>query len=112
MAKLAGTDAAQLEGTRGPRLRNPMRPSAFAERGSGETGGSDGRKPVNRSTVSQYRNPADYRRDHDAITRPDRSERETTLTPLAALVIITLVSIGLWWAIWLAVSSLASALME
>jgi hypothetical protein len=42
----------------------------------------------------------------------DQFERETALPPVVALIIITLVSLGLWWAIWLAVSSLASALLE
>ena len=66
---------------------------------------------MNRNTVSHYRNRAEYWRDHDAISKPDQFERETVLTPGAALIIIALASLGLWWAIWLAVSSLASALL-
>jgi hypothetical protein len=52
---------------------------------------------VNRNMVSSYRNPAELRRDHDA--RRDQFERETVLPLGAALIIIVLSSLGLWWAI-------------
>jgi len=45
--------------------------------------------------------------------RPDRAEARTTLTlnPAAGWSIALVVSLGLWWGIWLAVSSLASVLL-
>ena len=46
---------------------------------------------------------------HDAISRPDQSERKAPLAPGAALIVIVLLSLGLWSAIWWVVSSLASA---
>ena len=60
--------------------------------------------------MSHYGNTADYRRPHDAISRPDQSERESPLAPGVALIIVVLSSLGLWGVIWLAVSSLASVL--
>jgi hypothetical protein len=65
---------------------------------------------VNRHTVPHYGYAAEYRRRHDAISRPDQSERESPLAPGAALIIIVLSLLGLWCVIWLAVSSLASVL--
>jgi hypothetical protein len=65
---------------------------------------------VNRHTVPHYGYAAEYRRRHDAISRPDQSERESPLAPGAALTIIVVSSLGLWCVIWFAVSSLASAL--
>jgi hypothetical protein len=65
---------------------------------------------VNRHTVPHYGYAAEYRRRHDAISRPDQSERESPLAPGAALIIIVVSSLGLWFVIWFAVSSLASAL--
>ena len=67
---------------------------------------------MNRNTRSHYGDPAAYWRAHGAISRPGQSERETALAPGAALIIVALSSLGLWWAIWLAVSSLASALLS
>jgi len=61
---------------------------------------------VNRNMVSHYRNPAEFRRDHDA--RRGQFERETALPLGAALIIIVLSSLGLWWAILSAVWPLAS----
>ena len=58
---------------------------------------------------SNYRNPAEYRRDHDELR--DQFQRETILPLGAALIIIVLLSLGLWWAIWLAVSSLVPRLL-
>jgi hypothetical protein len=63
---------------------------------------------VNRNARSHYGGSAAYRRAHDAISRPDQSERETTLGRGAALIIVVLASLGFWWAIWVAVSLLAS----
>ena len=65
---------------------------------------------MNRNTVPHYGYTADYRRRHDAISRPDQSARESPLTPGVALILIVLSSLGLWGVIWLAVSSIASAL--
>lgn len=65
---------------------------------------------MNRHTVPHYRYAAEYRRRHDAISRSNQSERESPLAPGVALIIIVLSSLGLWCVIWLAVSSLASAL--
>jgi hypothetical protein len=65
---------------------------------------------VNRNTAERYRNPAEYRRDHYA--RRDQFQRETALPLGAALIIIVLLSLGLWWAILSAVLPLASALLK
>jgi hypothetical protein len=65
---------------------------------------------VNSNSGSYYRNPAEYRRDHDALR--DQLQRQTVLPLGAALIIIVLLSLGLWWAIWLAVSSLIPGLLE
>jgi hypothetical protein len=65
---------------------------------------------VNRNTAQHYHNPAEYRRDHYA--RRDKFQRETVLPLGAALIIIVLLSLGLWWAILSAVLPLASALLE
>jgi hypothetical protein len=65
---------------------------------------------VNRHAVPHYSYAAEYRRRHDAISRLDQSERESPLAPGVALIISVLSSLGLWCVIWLAVSSLASAL--
>ena len=70
----------------------------------------DRRKLVNRHTVPYYRPAAEYWRHHDPISRSDQSERESPLAPGIALIIIVLSSVGLWCVIWLAVSSLVSAL--
>ena len=65
---------------------------------------------MNRNTAQHYRKPAEYRRDHHA--RRDQFQRETVLPLGAALIIIVLLSLGLWWAILSAVRPLASALLE
>ena len=52
---------------------------------------------MNRNTAGNYRSPAELRRDHDA--RYEQLERETTLPLGAALIIIVLLSLGLWWAV-------------
>jgi hypothetical protein len=65
---------------------------------------------VNRNVVPRYGSPTEYRTDDDWISRPREFERGAPLPPVVALIIITLASLGLWWAIWLAVSSLASAI--
>jgi hypothetical protein len=65
---------------------------------------------VNKVTQSHYGEPAAYRRAHNAISLPDQSESESSPAPGAALMIVVLSSLGLWWVIWLAVSLSASAL--
>ena len=67
---------------------------------------------MNRITRSHYGDPAAYRRDHHAISRPDRSKSESRLAPGAALMMIVLSSLGLWSVIWLVVSSLAAGLAQ
>jgi hypothetical protein len=62
---------------------------------------------VNRNTV-EHRNPTEYRRDHDAR---DQFQRETVLPLWAALIIIVLLSIALWWAILSVVWPLISTLL-
>ena len=69
---------------------------------------------MSRNTRSHYGDPIAYRSPHDAISRPEQSEREAPLAPGAALIVIVLLSLGLlslglWSAIWWVVSSLASA---
>ena len=65
-----------------------------------------------RNVVSRYGRPAEYQTDDIPISRPDQFDRQTTLAPGAALTIIVLASLGLWWVIWLAVSSLASLVLS
>ena len=65
---------------------------------------------MNRKTVAHYRTPAEFRRDHYA--RLDRLQRETALPLGAALIIIVLLSLGLWWLILLVGSPLVSALWD
>jgi hypothetical protein len=65
---------------------------------------------VNKYTANHSGNPAEYRRDHYA--RRDQFQRETVLPMGAALIIIVLLSLELWWAIWSVVLPLASALLE
>ena len=52
---------------------------------------------MNRNTAEHYRSPGEFRRDHDASY--EQLERETTLPLGAALIIIVLLSLGLWWAV-------------
>ena len=54
--------------------------------------------------VSERAYPADYRSPRHKLSSSDRSTR------LAALIVVVLSSLGLWCLIWLAVSTLASAL--
>ena len=65
---------------------------------------------MNRNTAHHYRNPTEVGRDHYA--RRKQFQRETVLPIGAALIIIVLLSLGLWWAILSAVRPLASALLE
>ena len=65
---------------------------------------------MNRNTAAHYRDPAEYQRDRDALR--DRIQHETVLPLGAALIIIVLLSFGLWWAILWAVAPLASMLLE
>ena len=55
---------------------------------------------MSRNTRSRYGDPIAYRSPHDALSRPDQSEREAPLAPGAALIVIVLLSLGLWSAIW------------
>jgi hypothetical protein len=57
----------------------------------------------------EHRNPTEYRRDHGA--RRDQFQRETVLPLWAALIIIVLLSIALWWAILSVVWPLISTLL-
>ena len=64
---------------------------------------------MTRHTAPHFGYAAEYWRRHNAITRPDQSEREGREGPLApgvALVMIVLLSLGFLGVIWLAVSSL------
>ena len=65
---------------------------------------------MNRDSARHYRNPTGFRRYHYA--RRDEFQRETVLPIGAALLIIVLLSLGLWWAILSAARPLASALLE
>jgi hypothetical protein len=65
---------------------------------------------VNRNTAHHYRNPTEFRRDHYA--RRDQFQRETVLPIGAALILIVLLSLGLWWAIRSIAWPLAAALLE
>ena len=65
---------------------------------------------MNRNTAYHYRNPTEFRRDHYA--RRDQFQRDTALPIRAALIIIVLLSLGVWWAILSAVPPLASALLK
>ena len=64
---------------------------------------------MNRNTVAHRRNLAEYRRDHDA--RRERLQREPVLPLGAAVIIIVVVSVGLWWAIFSVVWPLISAFL-
>jgi hypothetical protein len=64
---------------------------------------------VNRSTVAHYRTPAEFQRDHQA--RREQLQREIALPLGAALIVIVLLSLGLWWVILSAGSPLISALL-
>jgi hypothetical protein len=65
---------------------------------------------VTRHTVPHFGYAVEYWRRHNAITRPGQSERGGPLAPRVALVMIVMLSLGLWCVIWLGVFSLASAL--
>ena len=64
---------------------------------------------MNRSTVSHYPDRAEIRRDH--YVRGDQVEREIAVSLGAALITITLSSLGLWWAVLSVVHPLALALL-
>jgi hypothetical protein len=59
------------------------------------------------NTLRPGTQPADDAR-HEGISRPDQSEHETPapLNPVVGWSIVLLISLGLWWGLWLAVSSL------
>ena len=67
--------------------------------------GVNRRQPVSRVSRWHYQDLAGYRRDHDA--RRDPVEREVALPLGWALIAIALLSLGLWWIVWLAVSAVA-----
>lgn len=50
---------------------------------------------------------------HDVASQFDRSEHETSelLNPVAGWSIVLLISLGLWWGLWVGVSSLVSAVL-
>ena len=52
--------------------------------------------PVTKSMAPQGRSIAEFRREHYA--QRDQIERETILPLGAALIVIVLSSLGLWWA--------------
>ena len=64
---------------------------------------------MNSNSRFQYYDPTEYQRDHDGLR--DQFQRETILPLGAALIMIVLLSLGLWCAIWLAVSSLVPDLL-
>jgi hypothetical protein len=51
--------------------------------------------PVNWSTVAHYRSPGEFQRDQQA--RREQFQRENALPLGAALIVIVLLSLGLWW---------------
>jgi hypothetical protein len=70
----------------------------------------DGEELMETNNGRQVDRAADYRRVHDEIWQPDQSERDPGLDPGATLLVVLLLSFGLWWALWLALSGLASVL--
>ena len=67
--------------------------------------GVNRRQPVNWVSRWQYQDLAEYRRDQSAPR--DEVERDDALPLGWALIAIALLSLGLWWMIWLAVSAVA-----
>ena len=63
---------------------------------------------MNKDFVTHHRNPAEFRTEHHA--RREQFQRDTALPLAAALTIIVLSSLGLWWVVVLAGSRLVSAL--
>ena len=61
---------------------------------------------MDRNTAARYQTFAELRRDHHG--RREQLQRETDLPVGAALIIIVLLSLGLWWVIWLAGSPLSA----
>jgi hypothetical protein len=63
-------------------------------------------------TLRQGTQPSDYLR-RARVSRPEREEHRSSLplNPVGAWSIALLTSLGLWWGLWLAVSSLASAVL-
>lgn len=64
---------------------------------------------MNMNTVEHRHNPAEYRRDRNA--RRDQFQRETLLPLWAALTIIVVLSVALWWAILRVIWPLVSTLL-
>jgi hypothetical protein len=65
--------------------------------------------PVNEVIGPYFGNPVKYRRDHRTIWRSQRCEHETVLPRDVSFIIILVLSLGMWWGLWLAISALASA---
>jgi Flp pilus assembly protein TadB len=90
-----------------------VEPNKAAERFHNEESGSMGEasreEEVNSNFGSHYRDRAEYQRDHVGLR--DQFQRETVLPLGAALIIIVLLSLGLWCLIWLVVSSLVPDLL-
>ena len=61
---------------------------------------------MDRNAVARYQTLAELRRDH--YGRREQLQRETDLPLGGALIIIVLLSPGLWWVIWLAGSPLSA----
>lgn len=57
------------------------------------------------------KHPADDER-YEGVSWPDRSDHKTSepLNPFVGWSIVIVISLGLWWGLWLGVSSLISAL--
>ena len=62
-------------------------------------------------TLRNYTQTADYP-DNQPVSRPEGLEHTTSppANPVVALSIVLLVSFSLWWALWLVISALISAL--
>jgi hypothetical protein len=63
---------------------------------------------VDRKTASEYAYAADRRGLWRRLSQP--AYEPTSLTPGEALIVITLLSLGLWAGIWAAIATAASAL--
>jgi hypothetical protein len=66
---------------------------------------------VNKAIGSYFGNPAKYRRDHGTIWRSQRGEHKPVLPRGVSFTIILVLSLGMWWGVWLAISALASAVL-
>jgi hypothetical protein len=66
---------------------------------------------VNSKTVWPGAHAGDYRSVQDRASRSDQSVRGTArpLVRVAGIIVALLLSLGLWWVIWRAISSFATA---